>query len=280
LVTPSRWKYLFQDHLGSVDTLDDPSLTAANTEKLSFDAFGQRRAEGDWRTAYRWSSHQSEIEADREATHRGYTGHEMLDGLDLVHMNGRVYDPRLGRFLSVDPVFQFPENPQSLNPYSYVLNNPLSYTDPTGYACEAATGTHITKCVSVTAVMADGAVKKLGRYNLHNPASLASASRKALPGVARNGSQPSQRPTDGGGRASNTPSDKAGAPTSRIQVTAVPSGTRTLGEPATDVRLAAGDEAGLVNAGPTLGGIDSSTESYVRLRSSATGGLETDGGRK
>jgi uncharacterized protein RhaS with RHS repeats len=48
-------------------------------------------------------------------------------------MNGRVYDPRLGRFLSVDPVFQFPENLQSLNPYSYVLNNPLSYTDPTGY---------------------------------------------------------------------------------------------------------------------------------------------------
>lgn len=49
-------------------------------------------------------------------------------------MNGRVYDPTLGRFLSVDPVFQFPTNGQSLNPYSYVLNNPLSSTDPSGYS--------------------------------------------------------------------------------------------------------------------------------------------------
>jgi hypothetical protein len=48
-------------------------------------------------------------------------------------MNGRVYDPNIGRFLSVDPVFEFPTNTQSLNPYSYVLNNPLSMTDPTGY---------------------------------------------------------------------------------------------------------------------------------------------------
>jgi GH24 family phage-related lysozyme (muramidase) len=48
-------------------------------------------------------------------------------------MNGRVYDPNLGRFLSVDPVFEFPTNTQSLNPYTYVLNNPLSMTDPTGY---------------------------------------------------------------------------------------------------------------------------------------------------
>ena len=47
-------------------------------------------------------------------------------------MNGRVYDPNLGRFLSVDPVFQFPTNTQSLNPYSYVLNNPLSMADRNG----------------------------------------------------------------------------------------------------------------------------------------------------
>ncbi|HVA55080.1 MAG TPA: RHS repeat-associated core domain-containing protein [Gammaproteobacteria bacterium] len=58
-----------------------------------------------------------------------------------VHMNGRVYDPSLGRFLSVDPVFEFPTNMQSLNPYSYVLNNPLSMTDPTGYAAAAPSNT-------------------------------------------------------------------------------------------------------------------------------------------
>jgi len=48
-------------------------------------------------------------------------------------MNGRIYDGRLGRFLQADPQIQEPNNAQSLNRYSYVINNPLSYTDPTGY---------------------------------------------------------------------------------------------------------------------------------------------------
>lgn len=48
-------------------------------------------------------------------------------------MNGRIYDPTLGRFLQADPHIQAPKNSQSYNRYSYVLNNPLSYTDPSGY---------------------------------------------------------------------------------------------------------------------------------------------------
>ncbi len=52
-------------------------------------------------------------------------------------MNGRAYDYNLGRFLSVDPFIQFPENSQSLNPYSYIMNNPMSGTDPTGYVCQS-----------------------------------------------------------------------------------------------------------------------------------------------
>lgn len=48
-------------------------------------------------------------------------------------MNGRVYDYNLGRFMSVDPVIQSPTNSQSINPYPYIMNNPLSGTDPTGY---------------------------------------------------------------------------------------------------------------------------------------------------
>lgn len=66
-------------------------------------------------------------------TTRGYTGHEMLDDLGLVHMNGRVYDPELGRFLSADPFVQDLSDLQSWNRYSYVLNNPLSFTDPSGF---------------------------------------------------------------------------------------------------------------------------------------------------
>lgn len=48
-------------------------------------------------------------------------------------MNGRIYDSQLGRMLQADPFIQFPTNTQSYNRYSYVLNNPLAYTDPSGY---------------------------------------------------------------------------------------------------------------------------------------------------
>ena len=48
-------------------------------------------------------------------------------------MNGRIYDPTLGRFLQADPHIQAPNNSQNYNRYSYVLNNPMSYTDPSGY---------------------------------------------------------------------------------------------------------------------------------------------------
>jgi len=66
-------------------------------------------------------------------TARGFTGHEHIDLFELVNMDGRVYDPRLGRFLSPDPYVQDPTYSQSLNRYSYVWNNPLRYTDENGY---------------------------------------------------------------------------------------------------------------------------------------------------
>ena len=73
------------------------------------------------------------------ASDKLFTGHEHVDAVGLIHMNGRAYDPELGRFLSVDPFIQAPTNSQSLNPYSYVMNNPLAMTDPTGFAGECAT---------------------------------------------------------------------------------------------------------------------------------------------
>jgi RHS repeat-associated protein len=63
---------------------------------------------------------------------RGFTGHEHLDEFGLINMNGRMYDPVVGRFLSPDPYVQAPGFSQSFNRYSYALNNPLKYTDPTG----------------------------------------------------------------------------------------------------------------------------------------------------
>ena len=62
----------------------------------------------------------------------GYTGHEHLPHFALINMNGRMYDPVLGRMLSPDNYVQNPNNAQNYNRYTYVLNNPLKYTDPSG----------------------------------------------------------------------------------------------------------------------------------------------------
>lgn len=95
---------------------------------MSFSAFGERRP-ANWE-GFLGASLSRLANA---ATTSGFTGHEHADGLGVIHMNGRVYDPRLGRFLQADPMAQDPGNSQSLNRYSYVLNNPLSLTDPSGY---------------------------------------------------------------------------------------------------------------------------------------------------
>ena len=113
-------KYLFHDHLGSLVRLANPNGTLA--EGLDFTAFGERRAYGDPNGAGTPSTN----------TSRGFTGHELVDGTDVIHMNGRIYDSRLGRFLQPDPVVQAPENSQSWNAYAYAFNNPLTFTDPSG----------------------------------------------------------------------------------------------------------------------------------------------------
>ena len=64
--------------------------------------------------------------------HRGCMGHKMLNEFNLINMNGRVYDSVLGRFLSPDKYVQEGDNSQNYNSYSYCLNNPLKYADPSG----------------------------------------------------------------------------------------------------------------------------------------------------
>lgn len=91
---------------------------------LSYDALGRRRNAQDW--SY------NNI-ASSSVTERGYTMHEMLDNFKLINMNGRAYDPLVGQFLSPDPFVGDAGNPQSFNRYAYCLNNPLKYTDPSGY---------------------------------------------------------------------------------------------------------------------------------------------------
>jgi RHS repeat-associated protein len=118
-------EYLLKDRLGSVDAV--ANATGAVIETRGYDAFGKPR-DGSWNDL-----NPAKI-ASTAVTPKGFTQHEHLNQLELIHMNGRAYDYHLGRFTGVDPFIQFPLNSQSLNPYSYILNNPLSGTDPTGYA--------------------------------------------------------------------------------------------------------------------------------------------------
>lgn len=90
--------------------------------------WGQRRNGSTWIGAPSTPDKQQIANTTRV----GFTGHEMLDTVQLVHMRGRVYDPVIGRFLSADPVIGDLADSQQVNPYAYVGNRPLSYTDPTG----------------------------------------------------------------------------------------------------------------------------------------------------
>jgi RHS repeat-associated protein len=121
-------RYLHKDHLGSVEAITDES--AGVLQRLSYDAFGKRRNAASW-SGTPSSTDWANINA---LGHRGFTFHEHLDNVELIHMNGRAYDPDLGRFISADPLIQAPFQSQSLNRYSYVMNNPLSLTDPSGHS--------------------------------------------------------------------------------------------------------------------------------------------------
>jgi RHS repeat-associated protein len=118
--------YVHVDHLGSVDVLTNAS--GAVVERRSYDPFGQRRNPV-------WG--QPPPASFASMTTVGFTGQESDDELGLVNMKGRIYDPKVGRFLTTDPIVSEPLSAQSWNPYSYVANNPLNYVDPTGFDAEA-----------------------------------------------------------------------------------------------------------------------------------------------
>ncbi|WP_437570523.1 RHS repeat-associated core domain-containing protein [Sorangium sp. So ce542] len=124
----ARTLYIHVDHLGSVDLLTEGRGEDAGkeVERRSYDAFGARRDPVTWRRA-------PAAEALPALLARGFTGHGSDDELGLVHMKGRLYDPKIGRFTTPDPVVSRPLFGQSWNAYSYVLNNPLAYVDPSGF---------------------------------------------------------------------------------------------------------------------------------------------------
>lgn len=123
-------EFWHKDHLGSLVATTDHLGNV--TARYAYDPFGKRRMTNGSYDAFGtlvvdWTTDTN------SGTDRGYTGHEHLDDLGVVHMNGRVFDPTIGRFLQGDPFIQAMGEMQNYNRYSYCYGNPLNCTDPSGY---------------------------------------------------------------------------------------------------------------------------------------------------
>jgi RHS repeat-associated protein len=121
--------YLFGDQLGSTTAISGP----AGATQMRFDPFGARIGTYGPPSAATNPSPSIAI---------GFTGQEEedRDGLDLINMNGRIYDPSLMRFLTADPFVTRPMNSQEFNRYSYANNSPFSFTDKTGFQAQQDPG--------------------------------------------------------------------------------------------------------------------------------------------
>jgi len=115
--------YICRDYQGSITHI--VNANGSLKQELSYDPWGRLR-DPNTQQVYAVGAEPILFLA------RGYTGHEHLAVFGLINMNARLYDPALGRFLSPDPYVQSPDNSQNFNRYSYCLNNPLRYSDPTG----------------------------------------------------------------------------------------------------------------------------------------------------
>lgn len=119
--TTEEFLYLHRDYLSSIVAITNQNGDVV--EKRLFDA---------WGSLIKVQDKNGLILSKLSVLDRGYTGHEHLQGIGLIHMNGRVYDPIIHRFLQPDNYIQDISNPQNYNRYAYVLNNPLKYVDFSG----------------------------------------------------------------------------------------------------------------------------------------------------
>ncbi len=120
-INPAKYLYLHRDYQGSIMAISNDA--GAIVEKRLFDAWGNIISVQDG---------SGNPLGGLTILDRGYTGHEHLQSVGLINMNARLYDPKLHRFLQPDNFVQDITDSQNYNRYSYVLNNPLKYTDPSG----------------------------------------------------------------------------------------------------------------------------------------------------
>ncbi len=116
--TDGNSQYYYDNHLGSATIVTDQ--TGARKERLEYYPFG---------------TYSETRDDDPNFPNVSYTFTDQEEDLEigLYNFRARLYDPVLGKFVTPDSIVPDPADPQSLNRYSYVANNPLVYTDPSGY---------------------------------------------------------------------------------------------------------------------------------------------------
>ena len=119
--------YVHPNRLGSYTHITDENKQVLRA--LHFDPWGNVKTDTNW-TVFAESALSSLYLSYR--FDRGFTSHEHYTDLKIINMNGRLYDPVIARFFSPDNFVQVPDFTQSYNRYSYCLNNPLQYVDPSG----------------------------------------------------------------------------------------------------------------------------------------------------
>jgi len=122
------YKFLHKDYLGSILAISDE--VGNKLEQRHYDAWGNFTHLKIGNGAV--ITDKNSIDNTALLVDRGYTSHEHFAEVGIIHMNGRLYDPLLRRFLNADENIQDPYNTQNYNKYGYVLNNPLMYNDPSG----------------------------------------------------------------------------------------------------------------------------------------------------
>lgn len=133
-VTSDTLSFYVRDEVGSVIATITENLGGVNqaVALTSYDAWGKARPTSGG-SAYQDPAPGTCYSPTPTGQEEGYAGHDNLADTGLVDMEGRVYDPEVGRFLSPDPNVQYPFSSQGYDRYSYVNNNPLSLSDPSGY---------------------------------------------------------------------------------------------------------------------------------------------------
>ena len=124
--------FITQDHLGSTRLVTKQDTEKTVVECRDFFPFGERIASG-------LNGRSLTCYGGGNAVKQQFTGKERDVESSLDYFGARYYSARLGRFTGVDPLLNSgrPGAPQSWNRYSYSLNNPLTFTDPTGlYVCQ------------------------------------------------------------------------------------------------------------------------------------------------